>query len=168
MKKVLSPRASTARADLGDNPPQLKPQPQNTSSGVSCDNLTLEKVPVKKKRRYYHCDEPSCEREFYTKSDLANHKRCAHGADRLNCLDSNCPASFASRSSFLGHMWVKHDIGKGPKCDHCGKKEPNVSYLRNHLRAAHGAPKLQCKQPGCIKVFTYDIGMFKHMKKKHT
>ena len=130
-----------------DDPLQMKPQPINMSPGVGSNDLALEKVPVI--RKFYRCDDPSCEREFYTKTDLANHKRGAHGADKLKCHDSNCSASFGNTSAFYGHMWVKHDIGKGPKCDQCGKKEPNVSYLRNHLRAAHGAPKLLCKKPGC-------------------
>jgi len=148
----------------------MRPQLKNTSPSVGFDSFTVEKVPVKKKydqKRYYICDEPSCDREYFTQSHLANHKRSAHGADKLKCRETNCSASFASSSGFRGHMWVKHDIGKGPKCDQCGRKEPNINYLRNHLRAAHGAPKLQCKKPGCTEVFTYDTEMYIHMKKKH-
>merc|ERR1719397_1965326 len=145
----------------------MKPQPKIVKSwchGVGSDCLTSDKGPVKNK---YHCDEPSCEREFCSKSGLDNHRRSVHGADKLKCHDSNCPASFANSSSYYRHMWVKHDIGKGSKCDQCGKKEPSVAYLRNHQRAAHGAPKLLCKEPGCSKAFTYDLKMYEHVKKKH-
>ena len=115
----------------------------------------------------YFCDEPSCESEFYTKQSLADHKQGAHGANKFKCRDPTCTASFASRTAFGSHMWMKHDIGKGPKCDLCGKKEPSISYLRNHQRAVHGAPRLQCKEPGCTKAFIYDTSMYNHMQKEH-
>jgi len=137
---------------------------------LGIDSFTLEKAPVKKKydqKRCHICDEPSCGREYYSKADLADHKRGAHGADKLKCPDSNCPASYTTSSALSGHMWVKHDIGKGPKCDQCGRKESSVQNLKNHKRAAHGAPKLLCKEPGCTKAFTYTMVMYNHMKKKH-
>ena len=153
---------------MGDGSLQMKPHPKKVkvNPGVDFDGLTLGDVPVRKKFKYY-CDEPSCEREFYTKSNLANHKRGAHGAERLKCYDSNCTASFVTQSAFYGHMWVKHDIGKGPKCDQCGKKATSVQRLEDHQRSAHGAPRLQCKERGCTKAFTYITDLYKHMQRKH-
>ena len=148
----LPSQLCTARADLSNDPLQMKPE--------------IKKVKVTPgeglaPKKYF------CEKEFCTISNLADHKRGAQGADKLNCRDSNCTATFASSSALRRHMWVKHDIGKGPKCDLCGKKEPSISYLRNHQRAAHGAPKLQCKEPGCTKTFTYNTGLYTHMQKEH-
>ena len=141
------------------DPLQTKPPPKNISHGVGYDGTTLQKK--------YNCDEPSCDRGYFTRRDLANHKRGAHGADRLKCHDSNCSASFLNHSAFYGHMWLQHDIGKGPKCDQCGKKAASVQNLENHQRSDHGAPKLQCKKPGCNKVYAYHSDMYKHMRKEH-
>ena len=156
----------TAKPNLGDDQLQNKlvTKEVKVNAGRGSDILTQEEGPLKSK---LYCDEPRCGRQFNDEIHLANHKRRVHVADKLKCTDASCPASFADRARLRGHMWVKHDIGKGPKCDKCGKKEPNISYLKNHHRAAHGAPKLQCKEPGCAKTFTYDIEMYKHMKRKH-
>ena len=115
----LPAQLCTARADLSDDSLPTKPQIKKVNVTHS-EGLALKK---------YFCDEPSCDKEFHSTTGLADHKRGAHGANKLKCLDSNCNASFASRTACRGHMWVKHDIGKGPKCDQCGKKEPNISYL---------------------------------------
>ena len=154
----------SARVDLGDDllQPQSRTKRVKVDPGMSNDSLSL-----KKSQRKYCCDEPSCEQKFYTKTNLANHKRKHHGAEKLKCRDSDCTASFGSHAAFSEHMWVKHSIGKGPECEECEKKMPNVQYLRNHQRAVHGAPKLQCKEPGCTKTFIYDTQMYTHMKKKH-
>ena len=156
----------SAREDLDDDLQQPKPQTKRVkvNPGMSNEGLSLKKSQLKRK---YFCDEPSCEQDFYTNITLANHKRRHHGAEKLQCRDSDCPALFINSNTLSEHMWVKHGIGKGPKCEECGKREPKVSYLRNHQRATHGAPKLQCKVPGCTKTFFYDIDMYRHRKKKH-
>jgi len=155
----------SARADLGDEllQPQLQTRRVKVVPGMSNDSLSLKESQLKRK----YCDEPGCDREYYNNTDLANHKRRAHGAEKLKCRDLDCPAQFGNSASLSRHMWVKHGIGKGPKCEECGKKESTVQYLRNHQRAAHGAAKLQCKVPGCTKTFIYDTDLCNHMKKKH-
>ena len=125
-----------------------------------------EKEPGPLKRKY-ECDEPGCGRECTNLTDFDNHKRRDHGAEKLKCQDSNCAALFVRRIALSHHMWVKHGIGKGPKCEECGKREPTVDYLKNHQRAVHGAPKLQCKVPGCTKTFIYNNYVSQHMQKKH-
>ena len=154
------------RADLSDD--LLQPNPQTkgvkVKSAMSDTSLSMGKRPLKRK---YGCDEPICGKEYAYKVDLDNHKRKVHGADKLKCHDSNCPALFVSSKSVSAHMWVKHGIGKGPKCEECGKKEPKVAYLKNHKRAVHGAPKLQCKEPGCTKTFIRFTDMYMHRNKKH-
>jgi len=156
----------TARADLGDDSLQMKPQPESISPGVGYDSLILKKGHVRKKFKYY-CDEPSCEREYSNKTHLANHKRGVHGADKLKCRDLNCTSSFVSSKAFYGHMWVKHDIGKGLQCDQCGKKVTSVEKLEDHQRSVHGAPKLQCNEPGCNSAFTHSTDMYRHVQNKH-
>ena len=132
--------------------------------GMSKDSLKSE---LRKKYVMKVCDEPSCAQEYCNKINLADHKRRVHGAEKLKCRDSDCSALFINSAAVTGHMWAKHGIGKGATCEECGKREPKVAYLKNHKRAVHGAPKLQCKEPGCTKTFIYDIDLYNHMKRKH-
>ena len=115
----------------------------------------------------FFCDKPGCGRGFPKKSILFSHKRRVHVTDNLKCQDSAFSALFQRSQTCRSHMWVKHGIGKGPKCDQCGKREPSVEYLRGHERAVHGAPKLLCREPGCARVFNYNTDMFKHIRIKH-
>ena len=132
----------------------------------------LNKCDLAKHEEQFHedefkffCDEPGCGRGFSNKNLLFNHKRRFH--NKLKCQDSECSALLPSSSSCLKHMWVKHGIGKGPKCDQCGKREPSVEYLRGHERAVHGAPKLQCRESGCNYNCNYNTDMYGHIKNKH-
>ena len=99
----------SARADLGDEllQPQLKTRRVKVVPGMSNDSLSLKESQLKRK----YCDEPGCDREYYNNTDLANHKRRAHGAEKLKCRDSDCPAQFGNSTSLSRHMWVKHGIG---------------------------------------------------------
>ena len=126
-------------------------------------NPITNSLPVKKVK--FPCAEPGCEKEYTNKTCLADHHRRAHGAEKLKCEEIDCSASFFARRAIRQHMWVKHGIGKGPQCDECGKKVIDVEYLRNHQRAAHGAPKLLCSEPGCAETFTYIQGRSSHIAK---
>ena len=128
-------------------------------------NPTTNSLPVEKVK--FPCAEPGCEKEYTNKTHLADHHRRAHGAEKLKCEEIDCSASFFARRAIRQHMWVKHGIGKGPQCDECGMKVIDVEYLRNHQRAAHGAPKLLCSEPGCSQTFTYNSERCLHIRKYH-
>ena len=128
-------------------------------------NPITNSLPVEKVK--FPCAEPGCEKEYTNKTHLADHQRTAHGAEKLKCEEIDCSASFFARRAFRQHMWVKHGIGKGPQCDECGKRKPTVDYLESHKRAAHGAPKLQCSEPGCSKTFNYSNCRRRHIRLNH-
>jgi len=128
-------------------------------------NPITNSLPVKKVK--FHCAEPGCQKEHSSKQRLADHHRGAHGAKKLKCEEIDCSSSFFTSRALRQHMWVKHGIGKGPQCDECGKKVIDVENLRSHQRAAHGAPKLLCSEPGCAKTFTYIQARSSHIRKYH-
>ena len=128
-------------------------------------NPITNSLPVEKVR--FPCGEPGCQKEYANKTLLDDHQRRVHGAKRLVCEEIDCSASFFARRAIRQHMWVKHGIGKGPQCDECGKKVIDVENLRNHKRAAHGAPKLLCSEPGCTQTFTYIQAQSSHIRKYH-
>jgi len=91
-----------------------------------------------------------------------------HGSSKLKCSDSSCTAEFNSKQALEKHMWVKHGVGKGSKCAECEKRLYGPTGVKNHMRAAHGAPKLKCKVLGCHATFSYYQQRFRHMKNKHS
>ena len=87
--------------------------------------------------------------KYRRKDSLADHQRIVHGAAKLKCQLPDCPALFSRRQFYLGHMWTKHGIGSGAKCDECGKREMTLGLLRKHRSDVHGAADLKCTEPGC-------------------
>ena len=123
---------------------------------ISGEELSLDGPAVKKK--VHMCEMGNCGKIYQNNTGLADHHRSVHGAPKLRCEDPACFALFAVRKSHLGHMWVEHGIGAGPKCDECGKRELNLGLLRKHLHTVHGdiklTDKLQCTEPECRAVYT--------------
>ena len=90
------------------------------------------------------------------------------GSSKLKCSDSSCTAEFGGNQALKTHMWVKHGVGKGSKCDECEKRLYGAADLKNHMRAVHGAPRLNCKELGCHATFTYYQELLKHRKTQHS
>jgi len=106
---------------------------------------------------------------------LRKHIDTVHGGPRQapnlefkhKCTEPGCKAVFTNKHNRHRHMWTEHGIGAGAKCGECGKREQDISHLRNHLRAVHAAPKLRCEKPGCEATYTSDGSYRKHLKKHH-
>ena len=96
---------------------------------------------------------------------LRKHLSTVHGAPVLQCSESGCEAVFTEKRQKSRHMWTEHGIGAGAKCDECGKREPDIWHLRNHLRVVHAAPKLRCEKPGCEATFISGWSYRKHLQK---
>jgi len=104
---------------------------------------------------------------------LRKHLRTVHGASHLTpslvpkhqCSETGCQAVFTQKRYRRRHMWTEHGIGAGAKCDECGKREPDIWHLRNHLRVVHAAPKLRCEKPGCEATFISGWSYRKHLQK---
>ena len=128
---------------------------------------TVEEEHQNKKLKRQCCKEPGCGKSFGNSFQLANHNISVHGSAKLKCLDQRCTAEFVTKQGLERHMWEKHGIGKGPKCDECGKRIAIETDLKGHMRSFHGAPKLECEVPGCSSTFSFEKGLVLHMKNKH-
>ena len=132
------------------------------------NNFSEEKGHLNKRLKSFICEEPGCGKSYHARDPLNDHKRSEHGAAKLKCEDSSCTVEFVSNLGLRKHMWARHGVGKGPKCDECEKRYLSPADLENHMRSAHGAPKLPCNVLGCPSTFNCYQALFKHMKTKHS
>ena len=96
---------------------------------------------------------------------LSPRKSAVHGSSKFKCMVPECNTNFSKNYHFGRHMWVKHALGKGVKCDECGKRQYSIYDLKDHMRIAHGAPKLECDVLGCSSTFTCSANLKRLMKK---
>ena len=142
--------------------------PKIESGSNAGNNFSEEKGNLDRKLKSFSCKEPGCGKSYDRRADLNAHKRNEHGAAKLKCVDSTCTSvEFTFDKALDRHMWVKHGVGKGTKCDECGKRLSGPFYLKDHMRASHGAPKIQCEVLGCDATFMSSFGMARHMKTGH-
>ena len=128
----------------------LKTEEEEIENGSNAaNNFSEEKGHLNKRMKSFICEEPGCGKSYSVKDYLNGHKRSEHGAAKLKCGDSSCTAEFAFQKDLNRHVWVKHGFGKGLKCEECGKRLSGSFDLKDHMRAFHGAPKIQCKAHGC-------------------
>ena len=132
------------------------------------NNFSEEKGHLNKRLKSFICEEPGCGKSYNARDHLNNHKRSEHGAAKLKCKDSSCTVELVSTEGLRRHMWARHGVGKGPKCDECEKRYLSPADLENHMRSAHGAPKLPCNVLGCPSTFNSYQSLFKHRKTKHS
>ena len=90
-----------------------------------------------------------------------------HGSSKFNCMVPECNSKYSNNQRLREHMWVKHALGKGVQCDECGRRRYSPLDLKDHMRIAHGAPKLECDVLGCSSTFTCSANLKRHMKDLH-
>ena len=134
----------------------------NTGAG---EVMHFEGSPLKK--NVFICENTDCGKVYRRKDSLADHQRIVHGAAKLKCQLLDCPALFSRRQFYLGHMWTKHGIGSGAKCDECGKREMTLGLLRKHRSDVHGAADLKCTEPGCQAFYNEKFYLRRHMWMEH-
>ena len=98
---------------------------------------------------------------------LSPHKSAVHGSPKFHCMVPECNSNYSKNHKLGRHMWVKHALGKGVKCDKCGNRQYSILNLKDHMRIAHGAPKLECEVLGCSSTFTCSVSLNTHMKNLH-
>ena len=100
---------------------------------------------------------------------LAEAKKAGHGKKKLSCNYTKCTSVFTTFGSLSSHTRTVHLKQKPIICQErgCDKKFRDKSKLKDHLRSAHGAPKLPCKHSNCNATFVHSGELSKHMKKIH-
>ena len=148
---------------------RLKSEEEGIEGGSNADNNFSEKNGhLNKRLKSFSCEEPGCGKSYGNRDNLKGHTRSEHGSAKLKCGDSSCTAEFSFQRDLNRHVWVKHGVGKGLKCDKCGKRQSSSFCLKDHMRAFHGAPEIQCGAHGCDATFKYCKSRTKHMRTKHS
>lgn len=107
----------------------------------------------------YSCD--MCERQFYTESNLKNHKRVHSMPSKETC--EFCSKTLRSRKQLVIH--VRKHIGAKPFCCQvCGQAFYSASKARKHMRINHGG-RFCCRI--CKSIFATKYELKGHVNRDH-
>lgn len=114
-------------------------------------------------KKRYKCNECN-----YVTPYLSHHER--HKSTHIERKCPNCPKTFFSRNSFLGHIKTKHQGQSGPSnfaCNECGKTYNMQNSLQRHIRQKHltGTGQFRCQH--CERTFYSEKGLELHMAAAH-
>ncbi|KDQ50548.1 hypothetical protein JAAARDRAFT_42006 [Jaapia argillacea MUCL 33604] len=103
--------------------------------------------------RPFACEEPGCEKRFWTTQHLRVHGDVHKGTKPFKCSEVGCEAAFAKHHQLRSHVCATH-APPGTKsyiCSHtgCTKSFPTNSKLRAHLKV-HDDKRYTCVHPSCI------------------
>lgn len=106
------------------------------------------------------CNE--CSMEFSMKTQLLDHLRVHHSAEKLVC--DRCGSYFGYQSNFDRHKRTCNAT-KRISCEICGKGFDSKKYLRQHIQGQHRKPKYCCNM--CSLKFPYRSSLVYHCQKCH-
>ncbi len=123
------------------------------------DKESSDKSSSKSRPRNYKCS--SCQKSFYTNSDLWSHERI-HSGSKYTC--HLCGKKLASSGSLHNHLKSVHDQEKQFECQICQKKFALKQKLSTHELVEHqGQKPFQCNQ--CDKGFVHKQSFEAHLRK---
>ena len=123
---------------------------------------------VHSKKRPFSCTYDDCQQKFGYKGNLVELVDLVHLKKKpFKCC--HCSKDFGRKQHLSRHIKTVHQKEKAFLCREpgCGKKFGQNSELRDHMRSAHGAPKLVCKKAGCSASFVWDSALYRHMREDH-
>ena len=100
---------------------------------------------------------------------VSRHIKTVHLKEKpAACLEQGCGKKFSNRQSLEDHLRTAHGSPK-MMCPEqgCYKEFSERRNLEYHLRVTHGASKLVCKKDKCTATFVYQRDFYKHMEKTH-
>lgn len=117
--------------------------------------------------RNFHCDFPSCEKTYKTKSALHNH-RIYHSDDpkwHCNYCTKKFHFNFLLQQHETTHLGQKS--GKSFDCEVCKKSFNTRNKLTKH-RGIHDSNKYACTREGCTFKGNLKRYLIAHMKRMHS
>ncbi|KZT06855.1 uncharacterized protein LAESUDRAFT_743186 [Laetiporus sulphureus 93-53] len=99
------------------------------------------------------CDEPGCEKRFWTSQHLRVHQQLHKGEKPFKCTEPTCQASFGKHHQLREHVCTNHAL-QGTKPYRCEHPECTKSFLTNQkLRAhakTHTEKRYTCVHESCL------------------
>ena len=144
--------------------------------------MSIEKNRPKVK--LFKCPESNCRTKMKSKGAMKQHIDSAHGNKTIICPEGDCKVKLKSKSTLKQHIDFVHGDGerrfpcKVPSCQRRSIWQNQYrmeifkifrfsrsSHIPDHMRASHGAPKLQCNV--CEREFNSITHMKRHMRNVH-
>ncbi|EKM60953.1 uncharacterized protein PHACADRAFT_133931 [Phanerochaete carnosa HHB-10118-sp] len=99
------------------------------------------------------CEEPGCEKRFWTAQHLRVHSELHRGNKPFKCIESSCEAAFLKHHQLREHICSAHaPPGAKPyRCSHpgCDKSFLTNQKLRGHMRT-HDEKRYTCVHADCL------------------
>ncbi|XP_025828929.1 zinc finger protein 525-like, partial [Agrilus planipennis] len=118
---------------------------QTQSNKRKYDLFTLPShiTVIKNNGDQYKCN--VCQKTFYTKYYVNNHKYCAEGTKPFSC--DRCKKSFVTKSQLEAHVLVHLDVAPYP-CNSCSKSFKEKSKLKRHKLTHTKSTSFMCQTCG--------------------
>ena len=127
------------------------------------------------------CPTEGCTITFISKKGVIRHRKTVHLVQpRLECPVEGCNMTFTYKNSLVCHRNTVHlklkkkarkarNARKTFKCqvEDCEARLDRSEKVEDHMRQAHGEPKLLCDVEGCGRKFICTASLRKHMKTSH-
>ncbi|XP_055525287.1 zinc finger protein 275 isoform X4 [Wyeomyia smithii] len=114
-----------------------------------------------RKEKDFQCDQ--CEKAYFTKHDLRNHKSTVHSSHTLLC--GYCGKSFGTRQAFTRHQLIHDDSTNAYHCTFCPKSYPNAGSLKYHVMKHTGEKGSRCEL--CGHEFRFRYMLTQHLIRNH-
>ncbi|KAI0065732.1 hypothetical protein BV25DRAFT_1879591 [Artomyces pyxidatus] len=107
-----------------------------------------------KSDRPFTCEEPDCDKRFWTVQHLKAHQDVIHKGEKpFKCTAADCIAAFLKHHQLRSHLASEHaPAGTKPyQCEHpgCTKSFATNQKLHTHAKV-HGEKRYTCVHPSCI------------------
>jgi hypothetical protein len=99
------------------------------------DTLESHMMSMHSDERPYHCQYPSCKKNFATQSALVNHVKVHTDGKPYKCLE--CDSSFTLLLEYKLHMRQAHPDTKNLRCGDCYRVFPDTESLETHRSVEH-------------------------------
>ena len=141
-------------------PPSVQSPSQTTSNSPSRLKESQNVHEIEGSRpRPHRC--PSCDKSFFTSSDLWSHQRI-HSGSKYTC--DICGKKLASSGSLHNHQKSVHEPKKKFECTVCLKRFALKQKLENHIKSEHeGQKPFHCQS--CDQGFVHKQSFEAHQRK---
>lgn len=143
--------AEHERSHTGDRPFTCKTCHKSYLRETHLQAHTRSHLPAS--ARPFVCEEPGCEKRFWTAQHLRVHSELHRGEKPFKCTEPSCDAAFMKHHQLREHICLIHaPPGTKPyRCSHpgCDKSFSTNQKLRGHLKT-HDEKRYTCVHADCL------------------
>ncbi|CAH3980175.1 unnamed protein product [Pieris brassicae] len=146
-------------------------QKQHKRTGIvqcsECNRNFRDDTLLKRHIKYAHKEThicSKCEAKFNSQQALLSHQKShkPKSERRYQCSYNACEKTF-NFAHHLKHHEQTHSAEKQHYCSSCGKGFIQLHHLKTHLKKHKPDSWLKCNLPECLKIFTNDYALKRHL-----